>query len=513
MRNWLIAVPVCSLAAAPSRAVVYHVNSTNDARDAVIDGVCASAQGECTLRAAVMEANFGPRAGKSEVVIQVPAGDYVLTVPARDATPDVPLAAALELTRDMRIVGSGAGLTKIHPFGHPAFHVDEDASVKLIGLSVSGGSAVNTFSYAAAGGAVINQGALSILECSFLSNSAGFYCAFPDEGMCRSYNLGFGAAIFSSGTLEVDRSSFVGNFIGHSGSGGAIFSTGSLLVRRSLFEGNEAQGCGHHLCATGPTTVVDTTFSDAYGLFDVAYALEVVLEIPEELPSLSMKNVTIWGNENYDNLPIPGGGLYLNRVTASLDNVTIARNGPVGIAASFSTLTIRNSIIATNRDSDIACSNSTIESNGYNIIGKITGDCSVVGASTAADPLLGPLQYNGGPVLTLTAFPGPGSPAINAGDPFGCRDGLGNLITSDQRGVRRPIGPRCDLGAVEANPNGDANGDGTVTVADVFYLLNFLFAGGPAPLESADANGDGSLDVADVFYLIDYLFAGGPSPV
>ena len=30
-------------------------------------------------------------------------------------------------------------------------------------------------------------------------------------------------------------------------------------------------------------------------------------------------------------------------------------------------------------------------------------------------------------------------------------------------------------------PGGDSNGDGVVTVADVFYLINFLFAGGPAP--------------------------------
>lgn len=58
---------------------------------------------------------------------------------------------------------------------------------------------------------------------------------------------------------------------------------------------------------------------------------------------------------------------------------------------------------------------------------------------------------------------------------------------------------------------GDANGDGTVTVADVFYLINFLFSGGPAPV-SGDANGDGTVTVADVFYLINFLFSGGPAP-
>lgn len=59
---------------------------------------------------------------------------------------------------------------------------------------------------------------------------------------------------------------------------------------------------------------------------------------------------------------------------------------------------------------------------------------------------------------------------------------------------------------------GDANGDGTVTVSDVFYLLNYLFASGTAPHASADVNGDGVTNVGDVFYLINYLFAGGPAP-
>ena len=59
---------------------------------------------------------------------------------------------------------------------------------------------------------------------------------------------------------------------------------------------------------------------------------------------------------------------------------------------------------------------------------------------------------------------------------------------------------------------GDADGNGTVDIADVFFLINHLFAGGPAPVHGSDANGDGTLDIADVFYLINALFAGGPGP-
>src|SRR5258706_13528704 len=60
---------------------------------------------------------------------------------------------------------------------------------------------------------------------------------------------------------------------------------------------------------------------------------------------------------------------------------------------------------------------------------------------------------------------------------------------------------------------GDANGDGRVDVADVYFLLNYLFAGGSGPIGPADANGDGTIDVRDAFHLINYLFAGGATSV
>src|SRR5512143_3082054 len=66
---------------------------------------------------------------------------------------------------------------------------------------------------------------------------------------------------------------------------------------------------------------------------------------------------------------------------------------------------------------------------------------------------------------------------------------------------------------VRAACSGDVNGDHQINVADVFYLINDLFAGGPAPVGPADVNLDMNVNVSDVFYLINYLFAGGPSPV
>jgi hypothetical protein len=73
---------------------------------------------------------------------------------------------------------------------------------------------------------------------------------------------------------------------------------------------------------------------------------------------------------------------------------------------------------------------------------------------------------------------------------------------------------RCVRGGIESDIIGDANGDGVIDIADVVYLINYLFGGGPAPepLEVGDANCDGVVDIADVVYLINYLFTGGPSP-
>ena len=62
---------------------------------------------------------------------------------------------------------------------------------------------------------------------------------------------------------------------------------------------------------------------------------------------------------------------------------------------------------------------------------------------------------------------------------------------------------------------GDVNADGTITVSDIVYLINYLFKLGPAPIPIhgvGDANCDGKVSVLDVVYLINYLFKGGPAP-
>lgn len=61
---------------------------------------------------------------------------------------------------------------------------------------------------------------------------------------------------------------------------------------------------------------------------------------------------------------------------------------------------------------------------------------------------------------------------------------------------------------------GDANGDGTINIADAMYVFNYLFAGGPAPdpFWVGDANCDGGINVSDGVHIVSYLFVGGPPP-
>ena len=61
---------------------------------------------------------------------------------------------------------------------------------------------------------------------------------------------------------------------------------------------------------------------------------------------------------------------------------------------------------------------------------------------------------------------------------------------------------------------GDANGDGSIDIADGVRMLGSLFFGepiGPCP-GTFDVNGSGAIDIADPIFLLNHLFAGGPAP-
>jgi hypothetical protein len=89
-------------------------------------------------------------------------------------------------------------------------------------------------------------------------------------------------------------------------------------------------------------------------------------------------------------------------------------------------------------------------SKGYNLSSDSTCNFSGAGDLNNTNPMLGPLQNNGGPTATMALLSG--SPAIDAGNPTGCTDGQGHLLKTDQRGRPRPDTEDisgCDMGAYE----------------------------------------------------------------
>ena len=140
------------------------------------------------------------------------------------------------------------------------------------------------------------------------------------------------------------------------------------------------------------------------------------------------------------------GGAIANGSNLAMNNSTVSGN-PAGGISNSGTATLQNSIVANNSGKDCG---GTITSLGYNL--SSDGSCKFNGPGDMnnTNPLLGPLKNNGGPTQTQALLPG--SPAIDAGDPSGCRDSKGNLLKTDQRGMPRPDKEDktgCDIGAYE----------------------------------------------------------------
>jgi hypothetical protein len=469
-----IAALLASSASLRATGPVYHVNSKSDAPDLAIDGACLTSGGVCTLRAAIMEATSGPNPTAEEVTIELPAGTYTLTrtIGANDDETN----GDLNLGGKIKIVGVGFDLSIIDA-NHidRAISVGSSSTVTLMDLRVQNGSPPDVASRhgGAYGGGIYNEGTLHLVRCLVRANAlptvwsgGGIYSASGStltlsDSVVRINNApdGWGGGIASSqATVAITRSSVYSNTGTFGGGGLYIQGGGTLRVLNSTIAGN-------------------VTGNDGGGIY------------LDEVPDASLNNVTVATNTASGDYPA-GGGLYVNS----------------------STVFILNSIFSNSSSTGVACvGTGTVYSNGYNILGDAT-NCAIDVSDAHVDPVLGPLGSYGGATVTFSLLNG--SPAIDAGydGPYGCADADGNPLTTDQRGVARPLGGRCDIGAFEVEKVGDANGDGNVDVGDIFYLINFLFAGGPIPLGRANVNGDASLDISDVFYLVNFLFAGGSPP-
>jgi len=295
---------------------------------------------------------------------------------------------------------------------------------------------------------------------------------------------------------------------------GAIYSIETTIAGNytiKITDGDYLDGAAYY-CSTqlNDDDLVFRTFGGNFGDGGGIYA--------SDSASVSLVDSTVSSNL--------GEGIFnASDAYAQADYSTIANNTGNGFTApAGSYVILAESIIAGNGGND--CSGEFM-SMGYNLIGD-DSNClltpigpshpgDLTGTSTSPiDPLLGPLQDNGG--LTPTHALATNSPAVDAADPA-CA--VGRL---DQRDVVRPIGSACDIGAVEMAPIQtliDAADPGdVVNVPDGVY--NELITIGEdktlrgSSVYNVEINGDalgGSVITADGdFTLWDISVASGSSP-
>jgi len=278
----------------------------------------------------------------------------------------------------------------------------------------------------------------------------------------RNGGLGtYGGGIYNSGTLTIVSSVVSGNLAGglrgQRGHGGGIYNSGRLTINNTTISGNRA-GCGNYCSGQGGGIFNDSsgsliienssiTGNSAGATLSVAYGGGIY-----NSGRVAINNSTVGGNTASFG---QGGGIY-NNTSASMgiNNTTISGNtatqyGKGDNLFNVGAVVIQNSIVANGVDGN-CYAGVPITSNGYNLSSDGTCNFNSRGDLNNHDPLLGPLQNNGGPTETMALLPG--SPAIDAGNPAGCTDGSGHLLTTDQRGMPRPdtedaVG--CDVGAYE----------------------------------------------------------------
>lgn len=312
--------------------------------------------------------------------------------------------STLFINKNVTIAGPGAAQLILdgNNSGNPMIQVPIAATATISGL---------TMQHAGASAIHLPQGTLTIHRCAFLNNLGSAIAStsaltvnesvFTDNA---SSNLG--GAIYNNGSATIQRSSFTGNTA--SNGGGAIVTYGSMEIRYSTFSGNQtlgnnsARGGAILAGGNGGTLAIDTSTFNA-------------------------------------NTALGFGGAIHNESVLTLTGSTLAGNVSLlagnGIST-FSALTVSRSILD-------ACSG-TVTSAGDNI----GNDSSCVSTSALLndranlDALLVGLANNGGPTHTMalqTASPAIDQVTVNTAACTG----------TDQRGVARPAGLRCDIGAVE----------------------------------------------------------------
>ena len=411
----------------------------------------------CDISALISILENAPSDHSLEVSL-TPDCTYAFTLP-HDVNPTQGATGLPLITTEVIIHGNHAtffkGDSDLSPsYGFRYFHVDGGA-LSIDSLNLVNGGWTGVFESCAddeggcgSGGAILVEGgSLSISGCSFTTNSAIKGGSIFTEGVSTLNVSGStfesnvsnqGGAIYmnANSDLLINSSQFLSNesvkVTAVNASGGAVYNGGNAEINGTTFQGNLAGG-GGAIFTTGSTHIDSSLFAGnwASGRAPAIQNYQGILEI---------ENSTFSGNiyaskfGSYRGVILNGGGwMTLNHIT-----VTGTQGDYAGGISSFRGVTVQidNSIIA-EMGAAYPClfEVSDSEEGSNNLV--LYGNCP--GTIITGDPLLGPLADNGGPTLThALPFNSPAIDVIN--EP---------CLATDQRGVTRPDGDACDLGAYE----------------------------------------------------------------
>jgi uncharacterized repeat protein (TIGR01451 family) len=501
-RMALVALVLAAAWAPPAHALVFTVDAEFDAADENPgDGVCSTAPQRpnpraCTLRAAIQEANA---LGGAHTIV-LPSGTYVLTLKTGDFFVDETSDASgsLKIYGNVTLMGAGSLTTTIDANRlYRVLQVHGTASVSGVTIQhgnavsegivgeITGGAIANFGTLALGtsrirentadrGGGITNSGDLTLTSVDVSHNTAGTAGGIDNDGYLTITNSGvtFNVAVYSAGgilnggSLTLSQSD-VSHNIAHAQDGGGILNLDTLVMDTTTIAKNTAGRNGGGLMNLGlDVTVVYIIVPIEQLVLDAAHVTISHSTISgnsafagagggiANLGTLTLVNSTVSGNGTQQD----GGGI-LNGGLMTATNVTIARNHLFAAQSDGGGLftdagadahnvaaatTLHNTIVAENDANDCAADpGALVTSLGHNLDSDGTCGLTNVGDLSDANAFLGPLKFNGGTTMTHALLAG--SAAIDTADDVGCP-------ADDQRGVVRPQGSACDIGAYERVP-------------------------------------------------------------
>jgi LPXTG-site transpeptidase (sortase) family protein len=451
------------------------------------NGDTVADDGVCTLREAITAANTDTSSGA--IVGECAAGIGADTITfAGNYTITLTGSQLPAVTSEIIITGNGVANTIIQAHANPntatyrVFAVVVGGDLTLDGLTVRHGHCRGTTCEGVfdVGGGVYNQGNLSLINAAFSGNNANIGGGVYNEGIATVTNSSFianiagldGGGIGNIGTLTVIKSNFSANS-GINGAGIAsarIVSAGIATVASSTFSNNNASDRGGGIANGGTLTVTNTTFkgnsaSQGGGIINLADS-----GLGLNNANATISNSTFSGNSATSG---NGGGIYTHASNAgSTANTTVINSTIIGNSADLgggiaaetlnaggeiAIITLRNSIIygnigGTAPNCITTNTGASLTGDANNLFHSTDGVCPIgasdVTSNLVVNSIVSGLADNGGPTQTHALVSG--SPAIDAGNATTCANSP--VSNKDQRGVTRPQGAGCDIGAYETGP-------------------------------------------------------------